>query len=98
ERVRPPRPTLDEVQSYLRGAPFANWTADVRRFTAAATLEATDRKPYLRTLLYPARLCFSFMTGRMGSNDEAVAYLAKAGPVGLDVGLIARALEIRQSN
>src|SRR6185295_9810580 len=26
ERVRPPRPTLDEVRSYLRGAPFANWT------------------------------------------------------------------------
>ena len=98
ERVRPPRPMLDEVRSYLRGAPFANWTADARRFAAVAALETKDRKAFLRTLLYPARLCFSYTTGRMGSNDEAVAFFAKAGPVGLDVGLVARALEIRQSN
>ena len=29
ERVRPARPTLEEIHHYLRGAPFANW-ADVR--------------------------------------------------------------------
>ena len=40
-----------------------------------ATLDAKDRKAYLRALLYPARLCFSYATGLMTSNDDAVAYL-----------------------
>jgi predicted nucleotidyltransferase len=31
ERVRPARPALEEIQRYLGGAPFANWTELVRR-------------------------------------------------------------------
>jgi hypothetical protein len=36
------------------------------------------------------------MTGRIGSNDEAVAYLGTHAPAGLDVALIGRALACRQ--
>ena len=32
ERVQPIRPALEEVQHYLSGAPFANWTEQALRF------------------------------------------------------------------
>ena len=98
ERVRPARPPLDEIHRYLAGAPFTNWSDTARRFASADTLMPQDRKPYLRTLLYPARLWYSWMTGRMGSNDAAVAFLESARPVGLDVRLLARALQCRQAD
>jgi hypothetical protein len=37
------------------------------------------------------------MTGLMGSNDDAVAFLSERPVAGLDVGLIGRALSCRQS-
>jgi predicted nucleotidyltransferase len=96
ERVEPARPTLDEIRSYLCGAPFANWTASAKRFAAAETLDPKDRKPYLRALLYPARFCYSYLTGRMGSNDDAVAFVSEQCPAGLDLISIERALQCRR--
>jgi hypothetical protein len=95
--VRPVRPTLDEIRHYLRGAPFANWAERARSFAAAQTLEPKDHKTYLRTLLYPGRFCYSWMTGLMGSNDDAVAFLSERHVAGLDVGLLERALRCRHS-
>ena len=97
ECIRPPRPTLKDVRQYLRGAPFANWADGARNFAAAERLEPKDRKAYLRTLLYPGRFCYSWMTGLMGSNDDAVAFVSERPPARLNVGLIARALECRQT-
>jgi hypothetical protein len=87
---------LEEVRSYLRGEPFTKWADQARIFTAAETLEPSDRKSYLRAILYPARFCYSWMTGRMGSNDDAVSFLSRSLPAGLDVGLIERALQCRR--
>src|ERR1700688_3761826 len=39
ERVRPARPTLEEIHRYLRGAPFASWAERARSYAAAETLE-----------------------------------------------------------
>ena len=97
ERVRPARPTLAEVRRYLAGEPFKNWADSVRRFVNAETLEAKDRKAYLRSILYAARFCYSCTTGRMGSNDQAVAYVGQHA-ARLDVDLITRALECRQAD
>jgi predicted nucleotidyltransferase len=97
ERVQPARPTLEEIRHYLRGAPFASWAERARSFAAAETLEPKDHKPYLRTLLYPGRFCYSWITGLMGSNDDAVAFLRERPAAGLDVGSIERALQCRQS-
>jgi predicted nucleotidyltransferase len=97
ECVRPARPTLEEIRHYLRGAPFANWADRARSFAAAETLKPKDHKEYLRTLLYPGRFYYSWMTGLMGSNDEAVAFLSQRHPVRLDINLIARALQCRQT-
>ena len=98
ERVRPVRPRLEEIRNYLGGAPFANWTEQARRFASAEALDPKDHKAYLRTLLYPARFCYSWMTGCMGSNDKAVAFLGKTRPARLDVSLISSALQCRHAD
>jgi hypothetical protein len=97
ERMRPARPTLQEIQHYLRGAPFTDWVDRARRFAAVETLKPNDHKAFLRTLLYPGRFCYSWMTGRIGSNDEAVAFLSERHPAHLDINSIARALQCRQT-
>jgi predicted nucleotidyltransferase len=96
ERVQPDRPSMNEVRTYLRGQPLEAWGEQARRFGAVTTLGPADQKPYLRTLLYPARFFYSWMTGRMASNDTAVAFLVKAAPPGIDIDVIARALRFRQ--
>ena len=97
ERVIPARPLLQDIRDYLRGAPFSNWSTRAQEFANATTLDAKDRKGYLRALLYPARLCFSYTTGLMASNDDAVAYLHRHTPAGLDLESIERALRCRQA-
>jgi predicted nucleotidyltransferase len=97
ERVAPPRPGLEEVRRYLAGKPFEAWAQGAAQFAALDALEAKSHKPYLRAHLYPARFAYSFLTGRMGSNDTAVEWLKDRALPGLDVGLIARALEIRRA-
>jgi hypothetical protein len=97
ERVGATRPTLAEIRDYLRGAPFAGWSDRARSFAAAEKLDPKDHKAYLRTLLYPARFLYSWATGLVGSNDEAVVFLREKHPPRLDVGLIADALECRRA-
>jgi hypothetical protein len=101
ERIRPPRPSLAEIHQYLSGAPLESWSAAANRFAAADALAEKDRKPYLRALLYPARFVMSWQTGRMASNDEAVAYCANAAGHSLarhdmDTDLLQRALDCRR--
>jgi predicted nucleotidyltransferase len=97
ERVTPARPGLAEVRTYLTGKPFEAWTQGAAQFAALERLEPKSHKPYLRAHLYPARFVYSFMTGRMGSNDAAVAWLKDRAPPGMDVALIAAALECRRA-
>ena len=98
QRVQPTRPSREEIQRYLADAPFANWAASARRFAGAEILEPKDRKAFLRTLLYPARFCYSWMTSRMGSNQIAVAFLHEECPAPLDLSLITAALQCRQDD
>ena len=98
EHVMPARPSLADVRAYLGGAPFAEWAAAARRFAAADDIRAEDHKRYLRALLYPARFIFSWTTGGVVSNDDAVAFLSERAPAGLDVGLIERALACRRAD
>jgi predicted nucleotidyltransferase len=97
ERIAPTRPTLAEVRAYLSAAPLVNWSADAKQFAAGEMLEPKDHKRFLRTLLYPARFVYSWTTGRMGSNDDAVAFLTGHAPPGLDVDLVAQALQCRRA-
>jgi predicted nucleotidyltransferase len=95
QRVMPPRPALAEVRAYLAGEPFENWSRDAMRLSALDRLAADDRKRYLRALLYPARFLYSWRTGRISSNDEAVAFLQNEPLGGIDLDIIGRALRCR---
>ena len=97
ERVQPARPALEDIRSYLGGAPFANWTNNARQFAAAETLDPKSRKTYLRTLLYPARFLYSYVTGQMSSNDDAVAFVSDRHPAGLDLTSIEQAMQCRRT-
>ena len=97
EHVQPTRPTLEDIRSYLRGTPLANWTNNARQFAAAETLDPKSRKTYLRTLLYPARLLYSYLTGQMSSNDDAVAFVSDRHPAGLDLRSIEQAMQCRRA-
>jgi predicted nucleotidyltransferase len=94
-RVYPPRPTLPEVRAYLAAAPFENWLQEVTRLSALDELTSSDHKRYLRALLYPARFLYSWVTGKIASNDDAVAFLRHRADVGVDLDIIARALACR---
>jgi predicted nucleotidyltransferase len=96
ERITPQRPPLAEVRAYLAGSPFGHWRNEAARFAASDALDPKDRKSYLRALLYPARLVYSWTTGRMASNDDAVAFLAGRAPNDLDTDLIEQALACRR--
>jgi len=95
ERVRPPRPTREEIRVYLKGAPFSNWTESAKRFAEADVLAPGDHKAFIRALLYPARLVYSWTTGRMASNDEAVAFTRENRPAGMNTDVLAQALAYR---
>ncbi|HEV2549991.1 MAG TPA: hypothetical protein VGU20_21955 [Stellaceae bacterium] len=98
ERVRPERPTLAAIRDYLRGGPLEQWAQQSRSLRALSALGPNDHKPYLRCLLYPARFLYSWATGAMASNDDAVAFLQRHPVPGVDIGLIERALECRREN
>jgi hypothetical protein len=97
ECVRPARPSLEDIRHYLGGAPFAAWAERARGFAETAALKPQDHKAYLKTLLYPGRFCYSWMTGLIGSNDDAVAFLGRGPVAGLDLGLLESALQCRRS-
>lgn len=58
-------------------------------------LDPAQRKPYIRAILYSARLIYSWDCFAVDSNDRAVDYLRKIKPEGLDLEPIAVALECR---
>jgi predicted nucleotidyltransferase len=95
QRLQPARPTLEEVRTYLRGRPFTQWAERAAAFVELDKLDPENHKPYLRAHLYPARFVYSWITGAMGSNDDAVSFVEGDAPDGLDVALIGRALQCR---
>jgi predicted nucleotidyltransferase len=95
EKTAIDRPSLEEVRTYLRGAPFEQWSGRGSRFAAQEALDPDDRKTYLKTHLYPARFAYSWLTGQIASNDDAIAYLKAHPPADLDLLLLGRALQCR---
>lgn len=98
ERVIPSRPSLDEVRTCLRGDPFSKWARAALHFAGLDALDPADNKHYLRCLLYPARFAFTWMTGRVASNDDAVTFLSGWPPSReLNIAPMEQALECRRS-
>jgi hypothetical protein len=83
-----------EIRTYLRAEPFRKWSQEVHFFSSLSRLTIGDHKRYLRALLYPARFLYSWKTGAIGSNDEAVAFLQNR-TAEIDTDLVLRALRCR---
>jgi len=96
-RVRPERPTLPDVRRYLRGDPLATWSRRTLLLSEHRGLHDGDHKVYLRALLYPARFIYSWDTGKVASNDDAVGYVEARNIPGFDIDLVKRALRCRNA-
>ena len=91
-----PRPTEIEVHQALRESIEKNWQPRIPELQALTRLEAKDRKPYVRAILYAARLIFTWDKLAVDSNDRAVEYLHQVRPPGLDLEPIDKALACRR--
>jgi len=91
-----PRPTRVEVHQALRETIEKSWQPRIPELQALTRLEAKDSKPYVRAILYPARLIFTWDKLAVDSNDRAVEYLHQVQPPGLDLEPIDRALACRR--
>ena len=91
-----PRPSQVEVHQGLRESIEKSWRPRIPELQALTRLEAKDRKPYVRAILYAARLIFTWDKLTVDSNDRAVEYLHQVQPPGLDLEPIEKALACRR--
>jgi hypothetical protein len=94
-RASPARPTLTEIRAHRAAKPFRMWSQQVARLCDLDQLPIDDRKRYLRTLLYQAHFLYSWETGNVVSNDDAVSYVEQHGLVGSEMDIIRSALQCR---
>src|SRR5262245_23062 len=90
------RPTENEIREQLSQTIEGSWKPKIGELSQLRELEPKDRKPYIRAILYPARLIYSWDNLAVDSNDRAVEYLRSVKPMGLDLGPIEMALACRQ--
>ena len=81
----------EQLQSIER-----SWKPRLPELNRLTSLEPKDRKPYIRAILYAARLIYTWDNLVVGSNDSAVEYLHQVRPEGLDLEPIDMALACRQ--
>ncbi|MGH7875677.1 MAG: hypothetical protein ACREQO_26080 [Candidatus Binatia bacterium] len=89
------RPTKDEIHREQLQSIDNSWKPRLPELSRLTTLEPKDRKPYIRAILYAARLIFTWDNLAVDSNDRAVEYLHKVQPSGLDLEPIDMALACR---
>jgi hypothetical protein len=89
------RPTKEEIHQEQLQSIERSWKSRLPELTRLTALEAKDRKPYIRAILYAARLIYTWDNLVVGSNDRAVGYLHEVKPAGLDLKPIDMALDCR---
>lgn len=89
------RPDKGDIHRALLESVERSWKPRAKELSLLAELEPKNYKPYVRSLLYPARLIYSWDWLQITSNDRAVEYLWEIKPPGLDLHLIELALKCR---
>jgi len=89
------RPSKDEIHHEQRENIERSWKSRLPEFSSLTRLEPKDRKPYIRAILYAARLIYTWDNLAVDSNDRAVEYLHEVKPFGLDLKPIDMALACR---
>jgi len=90
------RPTKDEIHQEQIQSIERSWKSRLPELSRLTTLEPKDRKPYIRAILYAARLIYTWDNLAVDSNDLAVEYLHQVQPPGLDLKPIDMALACRK--
>jgi hypothetical protein len=90
------RPTKAEIREELSRSIENSWKPRLPELNSLTELAPAKRKPYIRAILYAARLIYSWDNLAMDSNDRAVEYLGSVKPPGLDLKPIAAALRCRR--
>ena len=89
------RPTKEEIHQEQLQSIERSWKSRLPELSRRTALEAKDRKPYIRAILYAARLIYTWDNLAVDSNDRAVEYLHQVQPPGLDLSPIDMALACR---
>ncbi len=89
------RPTQEEIHDEQLGSIERSWKSRLPELSRLTRLGAQDRKPYIRAILYAARLIYTWDNLAVDSNDRAVEYLHEVRPTGLDLQPIYMALACR---
>jgi hypothetical protein len=89
------RPTQEEIHQEQLQSIERSWKSRLPELSRLTSLEPKDRKPYIRAVLYAARLIYTWDNLAVASNDAAVEYLHKVQPRGLDLQAIDMALACR---
>lgn len=90
------RPSKVEIHQEQLQSIERSWKPRLPELNRLTNLEPKDRKPYIRAILYAARLIYTWDNLVVGSNDSAVEYLHQVRPEGLDLEPIDMALACRQ--
>ena len=89
------RPSKDEIHQEQRESIERSWKSRLPELSSLTRLEPKDRKPYIRAILYAARLIYTWDNLAVDSNDRAVEYLHQVQPPRLDLKPIDMALACR---
>lgn len=89
------RPTKEEIHEEQLQSIERSWKSRLPELSRLTTLEPKDRKPYIRAILYAARLIYTWDNLVVASNDRAVEYLHQVQPPGLNLRPIDMALACR---
>ena len=89
------RPTKEEIHQEQRESIERSWRSRLPELSRLQHLEPKDRKPYIRAILYAARLIYTWDNLAVDSNHCAVEYLHQVQPLGLDLKPIDMALACR---
>lgn len=92
------RPTKDEIHREQLESVERSWKSRLPELSRLTALKEKDRKPYIRAILYAARLIYTWDNLVVASNDRAVEYLHEAQPDGLDLKPINMALACRNGH
>ena len=92
------RPSKDEIHQEQLQSIERSWNSRLPELSRLTSLEPKDRKPYIRAILYAARLIYTWDNLVVGSNDSAVEYLHRVRPDGLHLQPIDMALACRSGN
>lgn len=90
------RPNKDEIHQEQLQSIERSWKSRLPELSRLTILEPKERKPYIRAILYAARLIYTWDTLKVDSNDRAVEYLHQVQPRGLDLKPIDMALACRK--